>query len=100
MFLREAFLGPTLARREPDLHDQRRLGLPHYVAKAEKKGRTQAELDEVIAWFTGFDEAALRHHLAEGTTFEDFFAEARLNPDAPLITGVVCGCGSRTSRTR
>jgi hypothetical protein len=64
---------------------------PHYVAKVEKKGRTQAELDEVIRWLTGFDEAALDHHLADGTTFEDFFADARLNPHATLITGVVCG---------
>ncbi|HET7734881.1 MAG TPA: DUF2200 domain-containing protein [Nocardioidaceae bacterium] len=64
---------------------------PHYVTKVEKKGRTQAELDEVIEWLTGFDEAALRKHLADGTTFEDFFGAARLNPNATLITGVVCG---------
>ena len=64
---------------------------PHYVAKVEKKGRTQEELDAVIRWLTGFDEAALSDHLAAGTTFEDFFAEARLNPNAALITGVVCG---------
>jgi hypothetical protein len=64
---------------------------PHYLAKVEKKGRTKAELDRVIEWLTGFDEAALRHHLDAGTTFEDFFAQARLNPDAELITGVVCG---------
>ena len=64
---------------------------PHYVAKVEKKGRTQEELDAVIRWLTGFDEAALEAHLAAGTSFEDFFAEARLNPDAVLITGVVCG---------
>jgi hypothetical protein len=64
---------------------------PHYVAKVEKKGRTSDELDQVIRWLTGFDEAALRRHLAEGTTFEDFFAQARLNPNASLITGTVCG---------
>jgi hypothetical protein len=64
---------------------------PLYVAKVEKKGRTQAELDEVIRWLTGFDESGLDRHLAEGTTFEDFFADARLNPNAVLITGVVCG---------
>ena len=64
---------------------------PHYVTKVERKGRTRAELDQVIEWLTGFDEAALREHLAEGTTFEDFFAEARLNPQASAITGVVCG---------
>jgi hypothetical protein len=64
---------------------------PHYVAKVEKKGRTSDELDQVIRWLTGFDEAALSRHLAEGTTFEDFFAQARLNPNASLITGTVCG---------
>ncbi len=64
---------------------------PHYVAKVERKGRTEAELDEVIEWLTGYDEAALRHHLDEGTTFEDFFAGARMNPNASSITGVVCG---------
>ena len=64
---------------------------PHYVAKAEKKGRTNEELDRVIRWLTGFDETALRRHLAEGTTFENFFDDARLNPNAKLITGVVCG---------
>ena len=64
---------------------------PHYVAKVEKKGRTKAELDQVIEWLTGFDESALSRHLVAGTTFEDFFAEARLNPEASLITGVVCG---------
>ncbi len=64
---------------------------PHYVAKLEKKGRTQAELDEVIGWLTGFDETALRRHLAEGTTFEEFFAAADLNPNVSRITGVVCG---------
>jgi hypothetical protein len=64
---------------------------PHYVTKVEKKGRTKAELDEVIRWLTGFDESALGRHLEDGTTFEDFFADARLNPHASLITGVVCG---------
>ena len=64
---------------------------PHYVTKLERKGRSQAELDEVIAWLTGFDEAALAAHLAAGTTFEDFFADAHLNPQASSITGVVCG---------
>ena len=64
---------------------------PHYVNKLERKGRTQAELDEVIEWLTGFDEAELSRHLAEGTTFENFFADARLNPKASDITGVICG---------
>jgi len=64
---------------------------PHYVAKVERKGRTTAELDEVVRWLTGFTDAELAQHLADGTTFEDFFADADLNPDAKLITGVVCG---------
>ena len=64
---------------------------PHYVAKVERKGRTQAELDQVIGWLTGYDEAALQAHLEAETTFERFFAEAELNPKASAITGVVCG---------
>ncbi|KRF32493.1 DUF2200 domain-containing protein [Nocardioides sp. Soil805] len=64
---------------------------PHYVTKVERKGRTKAELDEVIEWLTGFDDAALGRHLAGGTTIEDFFADAALNPLASHITGVVCG---------
>lgn len=62
-----------------------------YIKKLERKGRTQAELDEVIEWLTGFDETALKAHLAAETTFEDFFADAELNPGASLITGLVCG---------
>ena len=49
---------------------------PHYVTKVEKKGRTRHELDEVICWLTGFDEPVLKQHLAAGTTFEEFFADA------------------------
>jgi hypothetical protein len=64
---------------------------PHYVAKVERKGRTKAELDEVIEWLTGFDEAALQEQLDAEATFEQFFARATLNPHADLITGVVCG---------
>jgi hypothetical protein len=64
---------------------------PHYVTKAERKGRTQAEVDQVIEWLTGFDEAELRRHLEDGTTFADFFAAARLNPLASSITGTICG---------
>jgi hypothetical protein len=64
---------------------------PHYVTKMEKKGRTKAELDQAIQWLTGFDESALSDHLSAGTTFEDFFADASLNPHASLITGSVCG---------
>jgi hypothetical protein len=64
---------------------------PHYVAKVERKGRTKAELDEVIEWLTGFDQAQLDAHLEGETTFEDFFSEATLNPNVALITGSVCG---------
>jgi hypothetical protein len=64
---------------------------PLYLAKVERKGRTRAELDQVIEWLTGFDQAALERHLAAGTTFRDFFADATLNPRAAAITGVVCG---------
>jgi hypothetical protein len=64
---------------------------PLYLAKVEKKARTQDELDAVIRWLTGFDDGELQRHLAAGTTFADFFAAAQLNPNARLITGVVCG---------
>ena len=64
---------------------------PLYVAKVEKKGRTKGELDAVIEWLTGYDNAELRRHVANGTTLTDFFEEAHLNPKAGLITGVVCG---------
>jgi hypothetical protein len=62
-----------------------------YLAKLARKGRTQDELDAVICWLTVFDRADLERHLAAGTTFEDFFAAAPMNPNAGLITGVVCG---------
>ncbi len=64
---------------------------PLYFAKVEKKGRTRDELDAVIRWLTGYDEAELDRQLADGTTFADFFAGAHLNPNASLITGVICG---------
>ena len=64
---------------------------PLYQQKVEKKGRTQAELDTVICWLTGYDEPELRGHLAAGTTLADFFGGARMNPHADRITGVVCG---------
>lgn len=63
----------------------------HYVNKVERKGRTRAELDQVIRWLTGFDQERLQQHLDEETTFEDFFADATLNPNVSLITGSVCG---------
>ena len=65
---------------------------PHYVAKAEKKGRTRAEVNEIIHWLTGHSQETLENELAKKTTFEDFFAQApRMNPSRSLITGVVCG---------
>jgi hypothetical protein len=64
---------------------------PHYVAKVERKGRTNAELDQVIEWLTGYDEQRLQALLDADATFESFFAEAELNPNASLITGSVCG---------
>lgn len=64
---------------------------PLYLAKVQKKGRTKDELDAVVRWLTGYDDAEVAKHLAEGTTFADFFAGALLNPRAPLITGAICG---------
>ena len=64
---------------------------PHYVAKVEKKGRTKAELHQAITWLTGFDDKKLEELIAEKATFETFFQQANLNPNAHLITGVICG---------
>jgi hypothetical protein len=64
---------------------------PLYQQKVEKKGRTADELDVVLTWLTGYDDAELRSHIAAGTTLADFFAGARLNANATLITGVICG---------
>lgn len=65
---------------------------PHYVTKAEKKGRTKAEVDEVIRWHTGYSQDELEAAIADRTDFETFFGAApRLNPDRSLVTGKVCG---------
>ncbi|MET4276671.1 MULTISPECIES: DUF2200 domain-containing protein [unclassified Bradyrhizobium] len=65
---------------------------PLYVAKAEKKGRTKAEVDQVISWLTGYDQKQLEAQLERGTDFETFFAKApKINPSRALIEGVVCG---------
>ncbi|MBX2966444.1 MAG: DUF2200 domain-containing protein [Cyclobacteriaceae bacterium] len=64
---------------------------PHYVAKAEKKGRTKAEVDEIIFWLTGYDKKALQKHLDDKTDFQNFFAKAKINANASKITGVICG---------
>ncbi|MFK7749279.1 MAG: DUF2200 domain-containing protein [Kordia sp.] len=64
---------------------------PHYVTKVEKKGRTIAELHEVITWLTGFDTAKIQELIDRKVTFETFFEEATLHPNAHLIKGVICG---------
>ena len=64
---------------------------PLYLEKVEKKGRTREELLQVIEWLTGFDNKKLQELIKENVTFESFFKQASLNPNAPLITGVICG---------
>jgi hypothetical protein len=78
-------------------HDQRiakmtfALVYPMYIAKVEKKGRTKEELHQVIEWLTGFDYGKLQELIKDNATFETFFCKATLNPNAHLITGVICG---------
>jgi hypothetical protein len=78
-------------------HDQRIAKMtftsvyPMYLAKVEKKGRTKEELDQVIAWLTGFDKEKQQELIKENVTFERFFQHASLNPNAHLITGLICG---------
>ena len=80
-----------------DTHNQRIAKMtfasvyPMYIAKVEKKGRTKEELNQVIQWLTGFDNAKLQKLINEKVTFETFFQHAKLNPNATLITGVICG---------
>ena len=64
---------------------------PHYVTKVESKGRTKKELHQVIEWLTGFDDKKLQELIDEKATFETFFKRAKLNPNAQLITGTICG---------
>ncbi len=64
---------------------------PHYIAKVEKKGRTIEELHQVISWLTGFNDKSLQKLIKDKVTFEQFFQLAKLNPNASLITGVICG---------
>ena len=64
---------------------------PHYITKVEKKGRTREELHQVISWLTGFNEKALQKQIKDQITFKEFFQRAKLNPNAHLITGVICG---------
>lgn len=78
-------------------HDERMANMsfasvyPHYVTKVERKGRTIAELHEVIEWLTGYNEKKLQKLIAEKVTFRQFFDGANLNKNAKLITGVICG---------
>lgn len=78
-------------------HDERIAGMtfafvyPHLLAKVEKKGRTKEELHQVIRWLTGYSEEELQKHIEDEVTFEQFFQRANLNPNAHLITGVICG---------
>lgn len=80
-----------------DTHNQRIAKMlfssvyPLYLVKVEKKGRTKEELDQVIEWLTGFDNKKLQELITEKATFETFFEQASLNPNAHLITGVICG---------
>ena len=80
-----------------DTHNQRIANLtfasvyPHYVTKVEKKGRTKEELHQVIKWLTGFDNKKLQKLIDDKVTFETFFKQAKLNPNAHLITGLICG---------
>ena len=64
---------------------------PHYLAKVEKKGRTKEELHEVIEWLTGYGEEKLEEVIKKKLSFEQFFGDAKLNPNTHLITGVICG---------
>lgn len=64
---------------------------PHYITKVVSKGRTKKELHQVIEWLTGFDDKKLKGLIDEKATFETFFKKAKLNPNAHLITGVICG---------
>lgn len=64
---------------------------PLYITKLERKGRTQTELDEVITWLTGFDAVAIARHVADQTTFAEFFERSTLHSNASLITGLICG---------
>lgn len=78
-------------------HDERMANMtfasvyPHYITKVEKKGRTKAELHQVIKWLTGFDDTKLKKLIDDKATFEQFFKKAKLNKNAHLIKGVICG---------
>jgi len=73
---------------------------PHYIKKVESKGRTKEELHQVIKWLTGFDEKKLSALIAEKASFQTFFEQARINPAAHLITGMICGYRIELIETR
>ncbi|MBK8041723.1 MAG: DUF2200 domain-containing protein [Haliscomenobacter sp.] len=83
--------------KETDKHNERIAKMtfasvfPHYITKVESKGRTKDELYQVIEWLTGFDQSKLQELIDEKVTFETFFERATLNPNAELITGLICG---------
>jgi hypothetical protein len=83
--------------KETDKHNERIANMtfasvfPHYVTKIESKGRTKDELYQVIEWLTSFDQSKLQTLIDEKVTFETFFERAKLNPNAELITGLICG---------
>lgn len=83
--------------KDTSSHDERIANLvfgsvyPHYLTKVERKGRTKEELDQVVKWLTGFDNQKIQQLIEEKVTFENFFQQANLNPNAELITGVICG---------
>jgi hypothetical protein len=64
---------------------------PHYIRKAEKKGRTKEDVDEIIFWLTGYNKQTLQQHIDNKTDFETFFVQAKMNPNVSQITGVICG---------
>jgi hypothetical protein len=84
-------------KKKPTTHDERIAQLtftsvyPYLLAKVEKKNRTREELHQVIRWLTGYTEKTLEKHIQKEITFADFFAKAKLNPNARLITGTICG---------
>ena len=86
-----------MAKSDTSHHDERiakmAFGsvLPHYISKIEKKGRTQEEMYSVIQWLTGYDKDEILAHAANKTNFRDLFEQCQLNPNASLITGVICG---------
>ncbi len=95
--INEAITLKTEGMNKTNNHDERIAKMtfasvyPHYLTKVEKKDRTKDELHQVIEWLTGYDEKKLQVLIADKVTFEKFFENARLNPNAHLITGVICG---------